>query len=490
MFSRAIVARVGLSTRGAAQHPKQGRAVLLSHSLSRYTCRQSRSKLDAHGWPRLPTLGHECRSFATAVGPGADRESVVRGARATSSDVSTHADDCNGHTLSQVTAVDDCLPTSAQMHVHHHCRDGDSGGRSNFVNSSLTAGHAAWQRCILVTPANPSTLTRAWAARWATSDAASGNSNSNNSNNSNSSSNSSSSSSISSSTPSNGGGEIDQPGASMATKVVAGIDQPGASMATKVVAGIESFERLHGHAHVPATFSVPKSAGADDEPNEWPAELRGYALGSAVAYMRHLGNCDGLPDSTMDALDGVGMVWDVQDWRWRNVVVPSLRRWAATKTRGETSERPPLVAADSITPADSETDGKNSLSSTREAVPLKLSSTDGVSRAVRTDVQDVNMRRYWQLVQRRDPSVPSWVYAEIADIDIDVTSTRTQHDQSSHGRANSSRQRMTRKEYDQVYGGLSVTCECGAEVKRKNLAKHRRSMKHASTMAKLEDKVD
>lgn len=141
----------------------------------------------------------------------------------------------------------------------------------------------------------------------------------------------------------------------------------------KVVAGVDRYRRLFGHTHIPTNFRVPGS-------QEWPSELHGYTLGLAVASLRHIASSDGLPERAEAALNRVGMVWDVYDWRWKHEILPALRRWAETNSTLE-----PPVSGD-----------------------VFVSTTTDAPTRIR-----IPIGRYWRLIRHRDPTVPVWVYAEV-----------------------------------------------------------------------------
>ncbi|EGZ28284.1 hypothetical protein PHYSODRAFT_467675 [Phytophthora sojae] len=100
-----------------------------------------------------------------------------------------------------------------------------------------------------------------------------------------------------------------------------------------LVPALQAFQRLHGHYAVPLRFTVP--SGHHPEAGQWPEELQGMKLGTAIS--RFLKACaSAKKPSKRRGLDEVRMqlqqlgLPDVEDWKrflWDEVTVPALQTY-------------------------------------------------------------------------------------------------------------------------------------------------------------------
>ncbi|RLN79584.1 hypothetical protein BBJ28_00004327 [Nothophytophthora sp. Chile5] len=86
---------------------------------------------------------------------------------------------------------------------------------------------------------------------------------------------------------------------------------------------LQTFKELKGHLLVPTDFEIPM----DDK--RWAESAWGYSLGLAVKRLRQIQrhSKNKLPDDLVEALDAMGFVWDVSDFKWTVIVMPALRRF-------------------------------------------------------------------------------------------------------------------------------------------------------------------
>ena len=80
-----------------------------------------------------------------------------------------------------------------------------------------------------------------------------------------------------------------------------------------VMHALYAYDERFGHVRVPAKFVVPHDGA-------WPAHTHGLALGSSVSKLRTKYKRDQMPLQDVEALEAVGFVWDVPEWRWECVL--------------------------------------------------------------------------------------------------------------------------------------------------------------------------
>ncbi|RLN37092.1 hypothetical protein BBJ28_00007948 [Nothophytophthora sp. Chile5] len=86
---------------------------------------------------------------------------------------------------------------------------------------------------------------------------------------------------------------------------------------------LRTFKELEGHMLVPTNFEIPMYD------TRWPESAWGYSLGIAVKRLRQIQRHSKikLSDELVGALDALGFVWDVSDFKWTAIVMPALRRF-------------------------------------------------------------------------------------------------------------------------------------------------------------------
>lgn len=88
-----------------------------------------------------------------------------------------------------------------------------------------------------------------------------------------------------------------------------------------VLPAMATYRKLHGHVLISTDFVVPENDAV------WPAATRGFKLGHWITRARS-GHVD-VPSSLRGELDAVGFVWRFNDARWREILLPSFRAYAA-----------------------------------------------------------------------------------------------------------------------------------------------------------------
>lgn len=83
------------------------------------------------------------------------------------------------------------------------------------------------------------------------------------------------------------------------------------------VAALRTFRDLEGHLLVPRKFAVPYG---DDR---WPRAAWGFLLGNHVNSLRS--TRDKLLPYQLDDLEALGFVWNVVEYKWTSLFLPSLR---------------------------------------------------------------------------------------------------------------------------------------------------------------------
>ncbi|DAZ96210.1 TPA: hypothetical protein N0F65_012572 [Lagenidium giganteum] len=98
----------------------------------------------------------------------------------------------------------------------------------------------------------------------------------------------------------------------------------------KLIPALEAHQHIVGHALVPTAFVVPASP-------LWPSDLHGFKLGQWVQRVRS--GTLSLPPSLRASITSAGFVWDHRQEHWDQVLLPSLRTFAAQN--GSCAQIPP-----------------------------------------------------------------------------------------------------------------------------------------------------
>ncbi|GAB9471337.1 hypothetical protein Gpo141_00008554 [Globisporangium polare] len=85
------------------------------------------------------------------------------------------------------------------------------------------------------------------------------------------------------------------------------------------LSALQTFKATEGHLRVPRKFIVPENDDRYAKPT-W-----GYKLGAHVNQLR--AKRESLPENQLDALDDIGLIWNVTDDKWENQFLPALRKF-------------------------------------------------------------------------------------------------------------------------------------------------------------------
>jgi hypothetical protein len=89
-----------------------------------------------------------------------------------------------------------------------------------------------------------------------------------------------------------------------------------------VLPALEAFAQIHGHCIVRQQFVVPSSS-------PWPNDSWGFKLGICVSMMRIRRSFSSQTQRDAARLEAIDFVWDVNEYKWTERILPALTAFAA-----------------------------------------------------------------------------------------------------------------------------------------------------------------